>query len=134
MHYQRAESPVKIDGVSAAQHFFAGCIANASPTQENLWVAHVDDEARCIHLTRHQGDEVGAIFPLRQIVADALSHGSAGVILAHNHPSGDPTPSEPDRRSTRRLATAIEAIDCALLDHLIFAGPSCSSMRALGYL
>jgi DNA repair protein RadC len=61
-------------------------------------------------------------------------HGSAGVILAHNHPCGDPTPSSADRQVTRRLALAGEAIDLAVLDHIIIAGRQCSSMRAMGLL
>jgi DNA repair protein RadC len=55
-------------------------------------------------------------------------------VLAHNHPSGDSTPSEADCRATRRLASAAEALDCAILDHLVFGGKECSSLRALGLL
>ena len=71
---------------------------------------------------------------MRQVIADAASHGSAGVILAHNHPSGDPTPSASDRQITRRLVIAGEAIDLTVLDHLVIAGQECSSMRAMGML
>ena len=134
MRYQRAELPLKLDGLAAAQAFFAGCIADSDPLRENLWVAHVDDEARCLHVSRHEGDEAGAAFPLRTIIADAARHGSAGIVLAHNHPSGDPRPSDSDRRATRRLATAAEALDCMVLDHLVFGGTECTSLRKLGYL
>ena len=61
-------------------------------------------------------------------------HGSAGIVLAHNHPSGDPRPSDNDRRATRRLSVAAEALDCAILDHLVFGGAECTSLRQLGYL
>ena len=134
MRYQRAELPLKLDGLDAARSFFAGCLADSDPTRESLWVAHVDDHARCLHLSRHPGDETGADFPLRQIIADAAVHGSAGIVLAHNHPSGNATPSECDRRATRRLATAAEALDCAVLDHLVFAGDRCTSFRRMGLL
>lgn len=134
MRYQRAELPLKLDGLAAAREFFAGCIADSDPLRESLWVAHVDDESRCVHLSRHEGDEWGADFPLRSIVADAAIHGSAGIVLAHNHPSGDASPSESDCRATRRLAAAAEALDCTVLDHLIFAGADCTSLRQLGYL
>ena len=134
MRYQRAETPLKLDGLAAAQAFFAGCMADSDPQRECLWVAHVDDQARCLHLSRHEGDESGATFPLRDIIADAALHGSAGIVLAHNHPSGDPTPSDSDCRCTRRLASAAEALDCAVLDHLVFAGGECTSFRRLGYL
>lgn len=134
MRYQRAELPLKLDGLAAARDFFAGCMADADRDRENLWVAHVDEQARCVHLSRHQGDSEGGAFPIRTIIADAAQHGSAGIVLAHNHPSGDPRPSESDLRSTRRLATAAEALDCTLLDHLVFAGTECTSLRRLGYL
>ncbi len=134
MRYQRAELPLKLDGLFAAQPFFAGCFADSDPKRESLWVAHVDEQARCLHVSRHQGDESGADFPLRQIIADAAAHGSAGLVLAHNHPSGDATPSDPDCRSTCRLATAAQALDCAILDHLVFAGEQCTIFRRLGLL
>ena len=134
MRYQRAELPLKLDGLAAARDFFAGCIADADPWRENLWVAHVDEQARCVHLSRHPGDVSGGAFPIRTIIADAARHRSAGIVLAHNHPSGDPRPSESDLRSTRRLAMAAEALDCTLLDHLVFAGAKCTSLRGLGYL
>jgi DNA repair protein RadC len=134
MRHQRAETPLKLDGLAAATEFFAGCFAEFDPRRESLWVAHVDGRAWCLHISCHEGDETGASFPLRQIIADALAHGSSGIILAHNHPSGDSRPSESDRRSTQRLAWAMEALDCTVIDHLIFAGSDCTSLRRLGYL
>lgn len=134
MRYQRAEHPLKLDGLAAAREFFAGCLADSDPRRESLWVAHLDDQARCLHLSRHEGDDAGAAFPVGDIIRDAAMHRSAGIVLAHNHPSGDARPSQTDCRATRRLATAAEAIDCALLDHLIFAGGECTSFRRLGLL
>jgi DNA repair protein RadC len=134
MRIQRAELPLKLDGLEAARTFFAGCFADSDPGRESLWVAHVDAQARCLHVTRHGGDESGAEFPLRGIIADAAVHGSAGLVLAHNHPSGDARPSVADCRATRRLASAAEALDCAIIDHLVFAGAKCTSLRRMGLL
>ena len=134
MRYQRAEHPLKLDGFAAAREFFAGCLADSDAARESIWVAHVDDQARCLHLSRHQGDEGGAAFPVGEIIRDAAVHGSAGIVLAHNHPSGDSRPSESDCRATRRLAAVAEAIDCLVLDHLIFADGECTSFRRLGLL
>ena len=134
MRYQRAELPLTIDGLDAARSFFAGCIADSNPSREHLFVAHLDDQSRCVHLSRHSGDETGADFPLREIVSDAAVHHSAAIVLAHNHPSGDARPSEADKRVTRKLATAAEALDCTVLDHLVFGGREVSSLRQLGYL
>ena len=134
MRYQRAEHPLKLDGLAAAKAFFSGCLAETDPSRESLWVAHVDSRAQCLHVTCHQGDERGGAFPLREIIADAAKHGSAGIVLAHNHPSGDARPSESDCRATRRLACAAEALDCTVLDHLVFGGDDCTSFRRIGLL
>jgi DNA repair protein RadC len=134
MFHQRAESPLRINGLEQARRFFAGCLAEADPAQEHLWVAHVDDAARCLHLTRHDGHADGADLPVRAIIADAARHGSKGPILAHNHPSGDPRPSAADKRITRRLAVVGEAMDVAILDHIVMAGSECRSMRQMGLL
>src|SRR5437763_1507649 len=103
MRYQRAELPLKLDGLAATRKFFAGCMADGDPTRESLWVAHVDDDARCVHVERYPGDETGASFPLRAIIAAAAQHGSAGIVLAHNHPSGDSHPPGSPRHPTSDL-------------------------------
>jgi DNA repair protein RadC len=134
MRYQRAEHPLKLEGLVATRKFFAGCLADADRTLENLWVAHVDEQSQCVHLARYSGDETGASFPLKAIILDAAEHGSAGIVLAHNHPSGDPRPSDSDCKATRRLAAIAEALDCTVLDHLVFAGTECTSFRRMGLL
>jgi DNA repair protein RadC len=134
MRYQRAEPPLKLDGLAAARTFFAGCFAEFDRHRESLWVAHVDDQARCLHVSCHAGEETGMRFPLGSIIADAAEHRSSGIILAHNHPSGDSKPSDSDCRATRRLASAAEALDCTVLDHLVFAGRKCTSFRRMGLL
>jgi DNA repair protein RadC len=133
VRYQRVDLPLKLDGFAAARDFFAGCLAE-DPASERLWVAHVDDEGRCLHVSRHDGGADAVGVPVRTIMLDAAHHGSAGLVLAHNHPSGDSRPSDADLRATRRLATAAEALDCQILDHLVFGGSECSSLRRLGYL
>lgn len=134
MRHQRAEQPLRLAGLEAARDFFAGCFAESDPDRETLWVAHIDGNSNCLHLSRHDGDTGEAAFPLRSIVRDAALLESAGIILAHNHPSGDATPSASDCAATRRLACVAEALQCRLVDHLVFAGPNVSSFRQLGLL
>ena len=59
-----------------------------------------------------------AVYP-RQVVETALSHHASGVILVHNHPSGNPMPSKEDKILTKEIATAAFALDIRVLDHLI---------------
>lgn len=133
MRYQRAESPALLNGHDAARSFFSPCF-NESSNLERLWVAHLDDSARCIHLECYDGEPESVGMPVREIMVDAARLGSVGVVLAHNHPSGDARPSSADCKATRKLARAGEAIDLAVLDHLIFAGCDCNSMRRMGLL
>ena len=73
-------------------------------------------------------------FPLTEILSGVIAHGSKGLVLAHNHPSGDVTPSDSDRRATKQLATVANPIGCSVLDHLIFGGAEWASFRELGLL
>ena len=72
--------------------------------------------------------------PVRAVVADALALDAAGGGMAHNHPSGDATPSEADRLLTARLSRALDALGMRLFDHLIFVGDDYASFSGLGLL
>lgn len=61
-----------------------------------------------------------SVYP-REIVKRALAHNAASVILAHNHPSGEASPSQADRTLTKTLAEALSLIDVRVLDHFIVA-------------
>lgn len=60
-----------------------------------------------------------ALIHPREVFRPAVSEGAAGVILVHNHPSGDPTPSAEDRAVTRQLARAGRALGIPVLDHIV---------------
>lgn len=65
------------------------------------------------------GTNASVMVCVRQIVRRALYHEASGLILAHNHPSGDPTPSRQDKDWTRMLAQVLAAVDLVLHDHII---------------
>lgn len=75
-----------------------------------------------------------AVVEPREILKRALLANAAGVILYHNHPSGDPSPSREDREFTRRLATAAESVGVRLLDHIVVGRSGCISFREAGLL
>jgi DNA repair protein RadC len=60
----------------------------------------------------------------REIFRPAILHSAYGIVLAHNHPSGDPTPSGADQRLTRRLAECGALFQIPLVDHVIIGEPS----------
>ena len=67
----------------------------------------------------------------REVVRQALLLDASAMILVHNHPSGDPTPSLADIELTTRVAAALRAVDIALHDHLIVGDNSITSLRAM---
>jgi DNA repair protein RadC len=73
------------------------------------------------------------VYP-REVVKRALDLGASAIILAHNHPSGDPTPSKDDIEITRQLAAAAASLGLAVHDHLIIAGKRHYSFKSNGLL
>ena len=70
----------------------------------------------------------------RELFKEAIAASAAAVLVAHNHPSGDPTPSEHDVALTRRLTAAGAMLGIEVVDHLIVAAEGVVSLRALGLL
>lgn len=74
-----------------------------------------------------------SVYP-REIVRRALELNAAAVILAHNHPSGEPEPSRADELLTQGLRAALKLIDVCVLDHIIVAGRETMSFAERGLL
>ncbi|MEW5787061.1 MAG: DNA repair protein RadC [Pseudomonadota bacterium] len=74
-----------------------------------------------------------SVYP-RELVKRTLAHNAAGVILAHNHPSGVAEPSQADRWLTDQLKTALGLVDVRVLDHFIVAGSATLSFAERGWL
>jgi DNA repair protein RadC len=102
------------------------------------------EEFRVLFLDRKNvliADEVQArgtvdhtpVYP-REIVKRALEHSASAIILVHNHPSGDPTPSKADIAMTREIAAAAKALHIAIHDHLVIGRGGHASFKALGLL
>lgn len=101
---------------------------------ETLRVVHFDRSKTVLAISHYRGEPMRVLMPLRRIIADALRLGSAGLLLSHNHPSGDPTPSQADISATRRLMRAAQALGIRLHDHVIIGGERQFSLRAAGLL
>jgi DNA repair protein RadC len=69
----------------------------------------------------------------REVFRAAIITAASAVVLAHNHPSGDATPSEADIKTTRDLIRAGQLLKIDVLDHIIIGNPCHSSLRTLGY-
>ncbi len=73
------------------------------------------------------------VYP-REVVKRALELNASALILVHNHPSGDPTPSESDISMTAQVAAAAHTLSISLHDHLIIGKSAEFSFRTAGYL
>jgi DNA repair protein RadC len=122
-----------VDSLTAARDLFAPEFRNART--ERLYVAHLAADGLLIGFrVRDAALDKQIDFPLRSIIADALALGSTALILAHNHPSGDPTPSHADIHATRNLILASRPLGFTVRDHLVFAGEIFVSFRERGLL
>lgn len=74
-----------------------------------------------------------SVYP-REVVKLALEHNAAAAILVHNHPSGDPEPSNADRHLTHTLKEALNLVNVRTLDHIVVGNEGCVSLAELGYL
>ena len=104
-------------------------------TVERVRVLYLDTKNRLID-DHHVGDgsiDEAAIHP-REVIRRALDLGAAALILVHNHPSGDPTPSEADIGMTAQIQDAAQVLGITLHDHLIIGRSRELSFRAQGYL
>ncbi|MCB0055401.1 MAG: DNA repair protein RadC [Caldilineaceae bacterium] len=74
-----------------------------------------------------------SVYP-RVVVQRALVHNAAALICYHNHPSGNPEPSQADQRITERLKKALALVDIRTLDHVVVAPAGCVSFAERGLL
>lgn len=82
----------------------------------------------------HIGSLNASIVHPREVLKPAIISNAASIIVAHNHPSNDPTPSREDIEVTKRLAEAGKVIGVELLDHVIVCSDSFVSLKEKGYI
>lgn len=102
--------------------------------EECVFLVCVDGKCRVLSVTLlHKGNINSAEVSIRSIVAAALRHNAAGIILAHNHPGGVALPSQEDLRTTQRVREALEPVGIRLIDHFIVADGDFVSLADSGY-
>jgi DNA repair protein RadC len=104
-------------------------------THERFVVVMLDGRHRVLgEEVVSQGTLTASLVHPREVFRPALRASAAALILVHNHPSGDPTPSAEDRAVTRRLAQAGEILGVHVLDHVVVAERGYASLREEGAL
>jgi DNA repair protein RadC len=99
--------------------------------QEHMRVLHLNTKNQLIAMVEvYKGSLNSAPVRAADIFKGAVRNAAASVILAHNHPSGDPNPSPEDARATEHLVEAGRLLDIEVLDHLVIGHSRWESMRA----
>ena len=134
---RRAVAPVThtrfVTGPEAAYQLFAQRMTGLDV--EELHALFVGRRCELLCAERiSRGSAAFTIVDPRQVFRRALVAGASSVILAHNHPSGDPTPSQEDLSITQRLRDAGAALALPLADHLILGAGTFVSLRERGLL
>jgi DNA repair protein RadC len=94
----------------------------AALDHEEVWLLCLDGRSGLKSSTRvAQGGLHGCALTARDVLAPAVKHGAAAILLVHNHPSGDPQPSPDDVEMTRHVAKCADLIGIPLLDHVVVA-------------
>ena len=108
-------------------------IEMAALDQEQLRAVLLDTKHRVLAIrTVYQGSVNQAQVRVAEVFRDAIRHNAVAIVVVHNHPSGDPTPSSADVALTAELARAGELLDVELLDHLVVGQGRHVSLRRLG--
>jgi len=126
------EQPV----ISSWDQLLAYCrIALGREPVEHFHLLFLDRKNRLIADEAQQRGTVdqAPVYP-REVVKRALELGASALILVHNHPSGDPTPSRADIAITREVKDAADKLGIAVHDHVVIAKAGHASFRALGLL
>jgi DNA repair protein RadC len=89
-------------------------------TKEHFWAVHLDSKNRMLCLDQVSTGSLNAsIVHPREVFKSCLLSSAAALLLVHNHPSGDPTPSNEDREITMRLKEVSDLLGIRLLDHVV---------------
>ncbi|MBK4737476.1 RadC family protein [Noviherbaspirillum pedocola] len=119
--HEDMENQLELSSSSAARDYLRMRMARLP--YETFTVLFLDVRNRLIaHEEMFRGTLTHTSVHPREIVRMALRHNAASVILAHNHPSGCPQPSQHDRELTRMLSSVLSLMDIKVLDHFIIAG------------
>src|SRR5437667_439957 len=113
-------SPRKLDCASAVSELARDFLRTADDDKEHFWVVLLNAQNRyLLHTEVSMGTQSSSLVHPREVLGPALREGAASIVLVHNHPSGDPTPSPEDIRLTRQLAEAAKLLDVRVHDHVI---------------
>jgi DNA repair protein RadC len=113
-------SPRKLDTPEAVVGLARDLLRDLDDDKEHFWVVLLN--AQNYYLLAHlvsTGTQSATLVHPREVLGPALREGASALVLIHNHPSGDPTPSREDTRLTRQLVESAQLMDLRIHDHVI---------------
>lgn len=134
LNMQLYGKPTERPAVQSPQDAFDILNAFLSPLDhEELWILGLDTRNRVMNLTKlYQGSVNSSQVRIAEVFRQAINDNSPSIIIAHNHPSGDPTPSPDDVTVTRSIVQAGKLLDINVLDRLIVARERFISLKERG--
>jgi DNA repair protein RadC len=103
--------------------------------QEELWVLLLNTHHRLLSIDHlYRGSVNSSQIRVGEVFRSAIRRNAVAIVLAHNHPGADPSPSPEDFSVTQAIAAAGKQLDIDLLDHLIFGGGQYVSLKESGFL
>ncbi len=129
---QRGERP-RIRAPDDVHRWYGPRLADLAA--EEFHVLALDSQSRVLRdLTITRGILNGSLVHPREVFRAAIAEAAAGIIVVHNHPSGDPTPSADDRAITRQLVEAGKVLDMPVYDHVVIGAGRYVSFAEAGLL
>lgn len=105
----------------------------AALSQEELWVIYLDTRNRVLKISKiYRGSLNSSQIRIAELFKEAITTSAAQMIVIHNHPSGDPTPSPEDIAITRAIVSAGKLLDIEVLDHLVIGQGKYTSLKQRG--
>jgi DNA repair protein RadC len=120
------------DNPASCLAYMASAFA-ATPDNEQFWVVPLNRKNRALgRVMISSGTATGSLAHPREVFRAAIIASATAIVCFHNHPSGDPAPSNQDMAITRLLREAARVVDIALHDHLVIGRADCDP-AGLGY-
>lgn len=130
---QRNQKQVKIIGSVDIISIFQPLLR--SLPYEEVWILMLSASKNVIEKVRlSSGGTLNSPVDIKLVLKNAITYLASGVVLVHNHPSGDCAPSQYDVDITRRLKNALEIVDIKLLDHVVIGGEANFSFAERGFI
>ncbi len=113
-------SPRILGGPADVAELAKDLLRSTDDDKEHFWAIFLNTQNHYLmHTLVSIGTQSSALVHAREVLGPAVREGAASIILVHNHPSGDPTPSKEDLRLTRQLVDGARLLDLDIHDHVI---------------